>query len=253
MDCAQIRQQLDAYEDGELDAVRARELETHLLGCPDCLRAEERLTELRGAVRKHATYHAAPAGLREAAIALVRPREPRTRRGVTLRWWQLGGLLSASASGAALCVLVALHVGSATIEQQMAAELVNDHIRSLVQDHLLDVASTDQHTVKPWFAGKLDYSPPVRDLADVGFPLVGGRLDYVDGRLVAALVYQRRQHRINVFVWPAIEGTPRAAHVTNVNGYNVIGWRNEGMDFWAVSDLNATELQELRTGLAQRR
>jgi len=252
MDCTQIRQQLDAYEDGELDAVRARELEAHLLGCPDCLRAEERLTDLRNAVRKHATYHPAPAELREAAIALARPRESRTRGGVTLRWWQLGGLLSASASVAALCALVALHVASPTIEQQMAAELVNDHIRSLAQDHLLDVASTDQHTVKPWFAGKLDYSPPVRDLADAGFPLVGGRLDYVDGRLVAALVYERRQHRINVFVWPATRGAARSEHLANVNGYNVIGWRDEGMDYWAVSDLNSAELEELKAGLGRK-
>jgi anti-sigma factor (TIGR02949 family) len=251
MDCAQIRQQLDAYEDGELDAVRSREFEAHLLGCPDCLRAEERLIELRHALRKHATYHPAPAELREAAMALVHPPTPRTRHGVTLRWWQLGGLLSGSASAAALCVLVALHVASPTIEQQMAAELVNDHIRSLVQDHLLDVASTDQHTVKPWFAGKLDYSPPVRDLADAGFPLVGGRLDYVDGRLVAALVYQRHQHRINVFVWPAKGGTARSEHVTDENGYNVIGWRTDGMDFWAVSDLNSAELQEFRVGLGR--
>jgi len=249
MDCTQIRQQLDAYEDGELDAIRARELETHLLGCPDCLRAEERLTELRSAVRKHATYHSAPAELRETAMALVRPPTSRPWRGVTLRWWQLGGLLSASASAAALCALVALHLASPTIEQQMAAELVNDHIRSLVQDHLLDVASTDQHTVKPWFAGKLDYSPPVRDLADAGFPLVGGRLDYVDGRLVAALVYQRREHRINVFVWPASGGAARSEHVANVNGYNVVGWRAAGTDFWAVSDLNSAELEELRAGL----
>lgn len=249
MDCAQIREQLDAYEDGELDAVRARQLEAHLAGCPDCMRAEEQLTELRHAVREHATYHPAPAALREAVAALVRAPDRPARRRITLGWWQLGALLATSATASALCLLVALNIAAPRVDERVASELVSNHVRSLMQNHLLDVASTDQHTVKPWFAGKLDYSPPVRDLANAGFPLVGGRLDYVEGRPVAALVYQRRQHRINVFVWPASGRAAPAGRSLAVNGYNAVGWSADGMNFWAVSDLNVAELEELKARL----
>ena len=251
MECARIREQLNAYEDGELDAVRARELEAHLVGCPGCLRAEERLTELRRAVREHAVYHAAPAALREAVAGMLHVPERSVPRRITLRWWQLGGLLAATGAASALCLLVALNAASPKADERLASELVADHVRALMQNHLLDVASTDQHTVKPWFAGKLDYSPPVRDLADAGFPLVGGRLDYVRGRVVAALIYQRRQHRINVFVWPASGHAVPVDRAMTVNRYNVLGWSAGAMHFWAVSDLNAPELEELKSRLLQ--
>jgi len=131
----------------------------------------------------------------------------------------------------------------------IANDIVGGHVRALMGDHLFDVRSTDQHTVKPWFLGKLDFSPPVKDTASIGFPLIGGRLDYIAGRPVAALVYQRRQHTINVFVWPETQPAPAAAE--SLRGFQVRHWTRDQMAFWAVSDLNAAELDDFATALQQ--
>ena len=246
-ECAVAREQLDAYQDGELDAGHAAALERHLAGCADCSSAREAGLQLRHAIREMAPYHTAPQALRQRVADLAAPRT-RGVRDVTLQLWQLLGLLVASAAVSAACVLLLPNLVSRESNDALVAMVVDAHARSLLQDHLLDVVSTDQHTVKPWFAGKLDYSPPVRDLQAQGFVLLGGRVDYVDGRAVAALVYQRRQHRINLFVWPAHDGSlPRAP--ASVNGFHTVAWERDGMVFWAVSDLNVAELRELAGSL----
>jgi len=201
---------------------------------------------LGGAIRTQASRHRAPPALAAnivAALAAEAGAEP-ARAGTG--WWRGPGWLrlgSAFACGL-LAGLAVLLVNPAPADDPLVREVVASHVRSLMVAHLSDVASTDQHSVKPWFNGKLDFSPPVEDLAASGFPLAGGRLDYVNQRPVAALIYHHRQHTINVFVWPAsgplVQKPTRLAR----QGFNLESWRKDGMQFWAVSDLNDRELSE---------
>jgi anti-sigma factor (TIGR02949 family) len=243
-DCGTARDQLDAYQDGELDAGHAAALERHLATCPACTTAHARAMQLREAIRQNAPYHLAPPALRRQVAELTAQPSGGGLRSISLQLWQLLSLLAVSAAVSAACVLLLANLISRDADDALVGRVVDAHARSLLQDHLLDVVSTDQHTVKPWFAGKLDYSPPVRDLATEGFALQGGRVDYVNGRAVAALVYQRRKHRINVFVWPS-QGAQLYSTPVTVNGYHTLAWRSSGMVFYAVSDLNLEELKEL--------
>jgi anti-sigma factor RsiW len=243
MDCRDAQEGLEREHDGELDTPSRCALQEHVAGCEACRTASEELRALRTAVRNRASYFTAPDSLRQRISSnLKRDRAPASR-SVVLPWW---GFATSLATAALFAVAVTLAVGLPAGGDQIAQEVVASHIRSLMENHLADVASTDQHTVKPWFSGKLDFSPPVHDLATEGFPLVGGRLDYVGGRAVAALVYQRRQHRINVFIWPAAARRDAESTTTAVNGYNGIQWTQDRMTFWAVSDLNLSELNELK-------
>jgi len=248
MNCEEALQLLPVYGDGELELPRALELERHVESCAACAAALRSQRALSRAVRS-APYHRAPDALRArlraqlplpaetptaAAPSLTRARQ-RPRRDWS-RW--------AMPIAASLALAVGLNFMLATQRSQdsLREELIAGHVRSLQVAHLSDVISTDQHTVKPWFNGKLDYAPPVRDLAQQDFPLLGGRLDYIAHRQVAALIYGSRKHTINLYIWPAKDGE-LAPNSQGSEGYNLVHWRHDGMEYWAVSDLNVQELR----------
>jgi mycothiol system anti-sigma-R factor len=246
MGCELSRNVLHGYLDGELDAARAAEFERHLETCRECVGALEAQETLRVSLHRVGLYERAPASLHQrirtgvnaATVTAIAPRRFPTR-------WVLATaatiLLVASFSWYAWPRLS----GSSNPGTVTAAELVDAHVRSLQPGHLTDVTSTDQHTVKPWFDGKIDFIPPVKDFADEGFPLIGGRLDVLNGRSVAALVYGRRKHLVNVFVWPTQE-SDSPLHSSKVHqGYQWVHWRHQGMEFCAVSDLADPDLREL--------
>jgi anti-sigma factor RsiW len=237
--CAEMRLLIQADVDGELTAADAARVAAHLDGCAGCTDAQARLLALGVRLRQEVPRHAAPAALRaavRASIGTMLPPAPR-RRAEWRRMLRPGIAFGAGAALAAGVLLAVLPSGGG----DLADAVVASHVRALQPGHLMDVVSTDQHTVKPWFNGRLDFSPPVKDLAPEGFPLAGGRLDYLAGRPVAALVYKRRQHMIDLFVWPASGGV---ADAPGHGGYNVAHWQQDGMVFWAVSDVSAGELAE---------
>ena len=249
MNCAEIRPLLGAFVDDELQPSLRDAVEAHVARCDACAQALSRHRLLGDGLRAHVPRAEAPAALRDWARAVVRgaarppaiAAPPVGRRARPA--WVRGGWLAA---GFALAACMAIAVG---VTQQLASrdvlarELVSAHVRAAVTGHVSDVISTDQHTVKPWFNGRLDYSPPVVDLAEAGFPLEGGRLDYVNERAVAVLVFRRNRHPIDLFVWPARRGAPRLAPPAR-DGYQIERRVVAGMECWAVSDLNATELRE---------
>lgn len=247
MNCREAQGLLCAYIDEELDLVHSLDLEAHLRECPSCAASLKRQEAIRGAVAAHAPYYAAPAQLRAAVERRATAQFGRVDGPALIHWWSGKWMTLAAACAVAVVAMTIWRIAPeprASGPGDVPREVVDSHVRSLLAKHLVDVESTDQHTVKPWFAGKLDFSPEVRDLSESGFKLVGGRLDYVHTRTVAALIYQRRQHIINVFVWPAHEAG-RSARVEDRDGYHVVSWVHNGMAWWAVSDLNSAELQEL--------
>jgi anti-sigma factor RsiW len=230
--CHDVERDLDPYVDRELEPDRAAAVHDHLAGCAGCRRrVAER--EALGRLVRSAPYYPAPDRLR-ARVSAGTARSMSARR---LFAWAAAAVFAVSVGGG-----IALVRSAATRGDSMVDDVVNGHVRSLMAEHLFDVRSTDQHTVKPWFLGKIDFAPPVVDLAPAGFPLVGGRLDYLGGRPAAALVYQRQKHTINVFVVPERAGASAAAEAQSVRGFHVHHWIRDGMSFWAVSDLNDVEL-----------
>ncbi|HLJ57805.1 MAG TPA: zf-HC2 domain-containing protein [Chthonomonadaceae bacterium] len=256
MNCNEVRLLIPAYFDGELDLVRSVEVERHLQDCGDCTRQLEAQKALRQTVRSASLARAAPVGMDRRMLAAVQ-RESRAAAPAPASsrpfWLRRAGPALAFAGLAALAAVFWLQTHALTAGRQaaLADEAVSSHLRSLQAAHLFDVASTNQHTVKPWFTGKLDFSPPVVDLAAQDYPLAGGRLDYLDGRPVAALVYHKRLHVINLFVWPTAAGRA-APELEERRGYHVEQWSAAGMEYCAVSDVNAADLREFCALVAQR-
>jgi len=240
--CRDVDTMLSAYVDRELDVPTSLEMESHLAGCARCTAALDQVEALRAAMRSAALAYPLPDGLESRVRAALR-RETRIRPARLQRAWRWSAVPAAAAAAAALAWLTVVHVGGPG-SQRIVDELVSAHVRSLMVDHLVDVASSDQHTVRPWFSGKIDFAPPVGDYVASGFPLIGGRVDYIAGRPVAALAYRHQQHLINVFIAPDDEDRWRAGTVDS-HGYHLVHWNDGGLSYWAISDLNARELQTL--------
>jgi anti-sigma factor RsiW len=243
LNCHETQRLLHGYVDGELDLPAALGLEEHLRECAACAQALAALRDVRAALHGAALYYPPPPSLRGRIQAAVRRDGDAGRAPRPFPWRGLA--LAASLAFVTLAGWDAVRaLAPRPAEDRLTDELVASNVRShQVDNHRVDVESSDQHTVKPWFEGKLDFPPPVPDLEGEGFHLVGGRLDYVNNRAVAALVYQRRKHHINLFVWPAPDARSPPA-LSARRGYHLVHWAQGGMTFWAVSDLNESELQE---------
>lgn len=240
---------LHAMLDGELDAVNAVQFEEHLKTCADCAAEYERQRALRSALRRPEVAYRAPDALRDSLArrlddaAPAASRQPR-RRSLRASWW-VSGVSLALAASLALFVLLP-QAGESPIERQ----IIDSHVRSLLADHLTDIRSSDHHTVKPWFNGKIAVAPEAADLAQEGFPLAGGRLDYIDHRVVAAVVYRRGGHVINLFVWPSPDAKDFPPEASSYQGYNLLHWVDSGTTFWAVSDASMADLDEFEAAYA---
>jgi anti-sigma factor RsiW len=244
LNCKDAQTLIHGYVDGELDLVKSLEIEEHIQECPACAQALAGLHALRAAFNKSSLYYHATPGLAERVQSSLRATShagPNPRVHLRRLLAAAASVALVAAGGWALVRVLLARSAEAFLTQ----ELVASHVRSqMLPSHRFDVASSDPHTVKPWFEGKLDFSPPVKDLVDQGFPLVGGRLDYLHNRPVAALVYQRRKHSINLFIWPSAPGSEATSTRVTRQGYYLFQWTQSGMTFWTVSDLNERELQD---------
>lgn len=247
MNCQRTQELIHGYVDGELDSARKQEVEQHVEECRACGRVYSNQVTLKSALKADSLYHNAPDRLKRRIQSSLRKEAKSEVRPRAFGWgW------AAIVASLAFIFFVALAVwnfvplsGAPGGDELLAQEIVTDHVRSLqLPGHLVDVLSSDQHTVKPWFDGKVDFAPSVKDFANQDFRLYGGRLEYLNHRNVAALVYQRRLHYINLYVWPSGKVGSAAAVETQRQGYNLIYWTSSGMNYWAISDLNSVELRE---------
>jgi anti-sigma factor RsiW len=250
--CPEMRLLIQADVDGELTAAESARAEAHLENCPDCTAMQTQLLALGGKIRREVSSFEPPDALlaavraRLAAIAPPSPvidPAPLNANDNRPPWWRRLGSVPSFGGGFALAACLALVV-LLPRTSDLSDAVVSDHIRALQPGHLIDVVSTDQHTVKPWFDGRLDFAPPVKDFKAAGFPLQGGRLDYLDGKQVAALIYQSGKHIIDLYVWPDSGALKDGTHEGSLHGYNYVRWHQDGMAFWAVSDLEADQLGE---------
>jgi mycothiol system anti-sigma-R factor len=265
MDCEQAIKLMDGYLDGQLDPITNQAIEQHLRECHNCDQAYKTDGSLIRAVENAAPYDKAPAELRERIQSTLRDeiaerttrsvardarlfsrRQPRPRTILWETFWNWLALAAVVIFAAIIALNLVPRLQRPGADQFLATQLIASHVRSLMANHLTDVASSDQHTVKPWLDAKLDFAPPVVDLSKEGFPLVGGRLDYLNNRPVAALIYQRRKHFINLFVWPAGAGAAKPATAISHQGYQLLHWLDSEFNYWAVSDISEKELQEFK-------
>jgi len=244
MTCAQALPLLSGYVDDELDVTQSVEINDHLRECATCTAAHRQHEALRSSLQRAGLAFAPPSGL-EQRVRVALKGEVRAKSRQTYAAWRWATVPLAATLAAALAWSVANHRGTPSAESLVLAELVSGHVRSLMVDHLVDVTTSDQHTVRPWFNGKVDFAPPVADLTANGFPLVGGRVDYIGARPVAVLVYKRRQHIINVFIWPSPSTPTMEGREVALQGYNLQRWNKSGLTFWAVSDVGNVDLTAL--------
>jgi anti-sigma factor RsiW len=240
--CTDAQTLIESYVDGELDVVHTVEVEQHLGDCSICAPRHQDVIDLRSRIREEVPYFRASPDLQQTIRAIAREKREETSRSL-VPLWAWSGAIAAVVLFAVITVGLVRRASESSREQMITQEIVADHLRSLMANHLTDVTSTDQHNVKPWFNGKLDFAPPVNDFAAEGFPLIGGRLDYLAGRPVAALVYPRRLHPINLFVWAAPEKYAEKATPQTRQGYSILLWARDGMTYCAISDLAADEMQ----------
>ncbi|MGZ5093477.1 MAG: anti-sigma factor family protein [Burkholderiales bacterium] len=249
MDCSETRKLLDSYLDRELDRENVIAVARHLDGCGECKRMFDLHSSIASAIRKRATYHPAPPSLANRIRAQIAQAAPRPENGrprsvrwpLWNRWFQMG---SAVAAAVLITTIATTQLGSKPGDQMIVEQVMDAHSRATLTSHQIDIASSDQHTVKPWLSSKLDFSPTVTDLTTAGFPLRGGRLDYVDNRPVAVLVYGHRQHVIDLFIWPDDGASDRSrTRSFSKRGLNVLHWSAAGMTHWAVSDVNSADLE----------
>jgi len=273
MNCEEAIKLMDGYLDGELDPVTSQKIEEHLRSCPACERAYKANSALVRAMERTAPYYKAPAGLRERiqsslrdeiaerskdnggilrdARPLIARKQAEPRSILFGTSWNWLALAAAIVFAAIVVWNVLPQLQRPGADQFLATQLIAGHVRSLMANHLTDVASSDKHTVKPWLDAKLDFAPAVVDLSSEGFPLIGGRLDYLDNRPVAALIYQRRKHFINLFVWPAGPDTTRTPKAISRQGYQLLHWADSDFTYWAVSDISDGELQTFQRSFGQ--
>jgi len=270
MNCDEATKLMDGYLDGELDPITSQTIEQHLRECRNCEQAYKTHGLLIRAVGNAAPYYKAPAELRERIQSslreeiadrpmrnITRDAQPLFPRRQPEPWTILFGTpwnwlgLAAAILFAAIGWNLLHRLQRPGADQLLATQLIAGHVRSLMANHLTDVASSDQHTVKPWLDTKLDFAPPVADLSNKGFPLVGGRLDYLDNRPVAALIYQRRKHFINLFVWPVESNAAKGTETISRQGYQLLHWVNSDFNYWAVSDVSVGDLQAFKQSFEQ--
>jgi anti-sigma factor RsiW len=250
MDCKQSKILLDAFVDNELDIANSMEVERHLNDCDGCKADYRNLQTLRNVFKDESLYFTPPQGLKEKIARSIKDSQPQriSIRSRVLSWQGASAVLALTNI---ILVLTVLFRGTPSEEEQVTEQIVNNHMRSLVPNHLTDVQNSDQHTVKPWFNGKIDFSPPVVDLSSQGFNLVGGRLDYISGQPVAVIVYQRKSHFINMFFWFSDRKEDVSKKVSVTRGYNLIHWTKGNRNYWAVSDINLTELDEFASRIQE--